>query len=105
RIYVEFSVGQLAGLGVDRLALIRALQEQNSITPSGTVQTSDEKILVRISGVFQSEDDLKRVNFVAGGRLLRLSDIAPITRAYADPPQPLFSYQRPAGDRSRHLDA
>jgi multidrug efflux pump subunit AcrB len=90
RIYVEFSVGQLAGLGVDRLALIRALQEQNAITPSGTVQTSGEKILVRISGVFQSEDDLKRVNFVAGGRLFRLSDIATVRRAYADPPQPLF---------------
>ncbi len=90
RIYVEFSVGQLAGLGIDRLALIRALQEQNAITPSGTVHTSDEKLLVRISGVFQSENDLKRVNFVAGGRLLRLSDIATVTRAYADPPQPLF---------------
>jgi multidrug efflux pump len=90
RIYVEFSVGQLAGLGVDRLSLIRALQEQNAITPSGTAHTSDEKLLVRISGVFQSEDDLKRVNFVAGGRLLRLSDIATVTRSYADPPQPQF---------------
>jgi multidrug efflux pump subunit AcrB len=90
RIYIEFSVGQLAGLGVDRLALIRALQEQNAVTPLGMVQTSDEKILVRITGVFQSENDLKRINFVAGGRLLRLSDIATVTRAYADPPQPMF---------------
>jgi multidrug efflux pump len=90
RIYVEFSVGQLAGLGVDRLALIRALQEQNAVTPLGVVQTSDEKILVRITGVFESENDLKPINFVAGNRLFRLSDIATVRRAYADPPQPMF---------------
>src|SRR5499425_3784787 len=92
RIYIEFSVGRLAGLGVDRLALIRALQEQNAVTPSGIVQTSEEKILVRTSGVFRSEDDLKRINFVAGGRLFRLSDIATVTRAYADPLQPMFRF-------------
>jgi multidrug efflux pump len=92
RIYIEFSVGRLAGLGVDRLALIRALQEQNAVTPSGIVQTSEEKILVRTAGVFRSENDLKRINFVAGGRLFRLSDIATVTRAYADPLQPMFRF-------------
>ena len=90
RIHIQFSIRQLAGLGIDRLALIRALQEQNAISPSGTMQTSDEKILVRITGAFQSEDDLTRINFVAGGRLFRLSDIATVTRSYADPPQPMF---------------
>jgi len=90
RIHIQFSVRQLAGLGIDRLALIRALQEQNAISPSGTIQTSDEKILLRITGAFQSEDDLLRINFVAGGRLFRLSDIATVRRSYADPPQPMF---------------
>jgi multidrug efflux pump subunit AcrB len=90
RIYIEFSVRQMAGLGVDRQALIRALQAQNAIAPAGVVQTADEKIMVRVSGAFQSEEDLRKVNFVAGGRLFRLSDIATVTRAYADPPQPMF---------------
>lgn len=90
RIHIQFSIRQLAGLGIDRLALIRALQEQNAISPSGTIQTSDEKILLRITGAFQSEDDLLRINFVAGGRLFRLSDIATVRRSYADPPQPMF---------------
>ncbi len=90
RIYIEFSVRQLAGLGVDRQALIRALQEQNAVTPAGVVQTQDEKILVRVTGGFQTAADLRRVNFVAGGRLFRLSDIASVKRAYADPPQPMF---------------
>ena len=30
------------------------------------------------------------VNFAVGDRMLRISDIAQIRRAYADPPQPLF---------------
>jgi multidrug efflux pump subunit AcrB len=90
QIHIQFSIRQLAGLGIDRLALIRALQEQNAISPSGTIQTSDEKILLRMTGAFQSEDDLLRINFVAGGRLFRLTDIATVRRSYADPPQPMF---------------
>jgi multidrug efflux pump subunit AcrB len=90
RIHLQFSMRQLAGLGIDRLALIRALQEQNAISPSGTIQTSDEKILLRITGAFRSEGDLLDINFVAGGRLFRLRDIASVRRSYADPPQPMF---------------
>ncbi|MBS0561025.1 MAG: efflux RND transporter permease subunit [Proteobacteria bacterium] len=91
RIYVEFSTEQLAGLGVDRSELIAALQAQNAVTPAGVVQTADEKILVRMSGAFRSEQDLLAVNFVArNGRIIRLGDIARITRGPADPAQPIF---------------
>ena len=55
RVYVEFSTEQLAGLGIDRAALIAALEAQNAVTPQGVVQTGDEKILVRVSGAFRSE--------------------------------------------------
>jgi len=92
KIYVEFSVRQLAGLKLDRQALIDALRAQNAVTPAGVVQTVDEKILVQVSGGFRSEEDLRRVNFAVGGRLIRLSDIATVKRAYADPPQPLFRF-------------
>src|SRR5271166_3238880 len=44
RVYVEFSTSQLAGLGIDRSALVAALQAQNAVTPAGIVQTGDEKI-------------------------------------------------------------
>ena len=58
RVYVEFSTEQLAGLGIDRAALIAALNAQNAVTPQGVVQTGDEKILVRVSGAFRSEQDI-----------------------------------------------
>jgi multidrug efflux pump subunit AcrB len=91
RVYVEFSAEQLAGLGVDRAELIAALQAQNAVTPAGTVQTANERILVRVSGAFRSEKDVLAVNFVAkNGRMIRLGDIAHVTRGPADPAQPMF---------------
>ncbi|WP_376094393.1 efflux RND transporter permease subunit [Roseomonas sp. CCTCC AB2023176] len=90
RVFIEFSTERLAGLGLDRSALIAALQAQNAVAPAGTVQTGDERILVRVSGAFRTEADLLAVNFVAGGRLIRLGDIARVTRGPIDPPQPIF---------------
>jgi multidrug efflux pump subunit AcrB len=90
RVYVEFSTQQLAGLGIDRAALIAALQAQNAVTPAGVVQTRDEKILLRVSGAFRSEQDILAVNFAANGRMIRLGDIARVTRGPADPAQPMF---------------
>ena len=90
RIFVEFSMKELASLGIDRSALIAALQAQNIVQPAGTIQTGYESLSLRVSGAFASEQDVANTNFVAGGRVLRLSDIAQIRRDYSDPPQPQF---------------
>jgi multidrug efflux pump subunit AcrB len=90
QIFVEFSVRQLAGLGIDRTALIAALQAQNAVIPAGSLQTGDEKLSIRVTGAFKSENDLLDVNFVSNGRLIRLRDIADVRRSLSDPPQPLF---------------
>jgi len=92
KIYIEFSTRQLAGLKLDRQALINALREQNAVTPAGVVQTNDERILVQVTGAFRSEEDIRRVNFVVDGRIFRLSDLATVKRTYSDPPQPLFRF-------------
>lgn len=90
KIYIEFSTEQLAGLGLDHNALVAALQAQNAVAPAGVVQTGNEKLLIRVSGEFRSEQDLLAVNFVVNGRVIRLGDIATVRRAYGDPPQPMF---------------
>ncbi len=90
QIFVEFSTQQLAGLGIDRAALIAALQAQNAVAPSGSLQTGDEKLLIRVSGAFASENDILDVNFLSNGRLIRLRDIGQVRRSFADPPQPMF---------------
>jgi multidrug efflux pump subunit AcrB len=97
RVYVEFSHEKLAGLGIDRSGLIDALRSQNAVAPAGVLQTADEKIMVRVSGAFGSEKDVLGINFVAGGRIVRLGDIARVTRGPVDPAQPLFRVNgRPA---------
>jgi len=90
RIYVEFSTRRLAELGMDRMELIKALITQNAVVPSGVIHTKNEAVLMDVTGRFQSEKDLEQINFVINGKMMRLSDIATITRGYADPPQPIF---------------
>jgi len=90
KIFVEFSVQQLATLGIDRSALIAALQAQNIVQPAGTIQTGDEALALRVSGSFTSEQEVLAINFAVNGRMLRLGDIAQVRRGYSDPPQPLF---------------
>ena len=89
RVYVEFSTEKLKGLDIEKAA-IAALEAQNAVIPAGVVQTGDEKILVRVSGSFRSEQDILNVSFVANGRTIRLGDIANVTRGPADPAQPIF---------------
>lgn len=90
RVFIEFSMEKLAGLGIDRNALIAALQAQNLISPAGTIEGGQERLLLRVSGSFESEDDIRATNFSMGNRILRLSDVAEVHRGYADPPQPMF---------------
>ncbi len=90
QIFIEFSMKELASLGIDRGALIAALQAQNIVRPAGVIQTGNESVSIRVSGAFRSEQDIAGVNFAIGGRMLRLSDIARIRRGYIDPPQPQF---------------
>ena len=92
KIYLEFSTQQLAAMGLDISELIETLQAQNAIQPSGTVDSDAEKIAIRVSGQFTSEESLKAINFRFNGRFFRLSDIAKVQRGYADPQQPIFRY-------------
>jgi multidrug efflux pump subunit AcrB len=92
KIYLEFSTQQLAAMGLDISQLIETLQAQNAIQPSGTVDSDAEKIAVRVSGQFTSEESLQDINFQFNGRFFRLNDIAKVQRGYADPQQPKFRY-------------
>lgn len=90
QIFIEFSTERLAGLRLDYPSIIAALQAQNVIRPAGVLQTNQERVFMRVSGSFDSEQDIEAVNLVLGGRIIRLGDIATVRRGYADPPQPMF---------------
>jgi multidrug efflux pump subunit AcrB len=90
QIIIEFSTEKLAGLGIDRASLVAAIEAQNAVIPAGTLETGNETLQLRVSGAFESEQDLAAINIAANGRLLRLSDIADIRRSFVDPPQSIF---------------
>ncbi|MCQ8782852.1 efflux RND transporter permease subunit [Mangrovibrevibacter kandeliae] len=91
-IYLEFSLRKVAALGIDQQAIIDTLQSQNAIAPSGVIEAGPERILVRVSGQYTSEDSLRAVNLRVNDRFFRLSDVATITRGYRDPPDELFRF-------------
>ena len=92
KIFLEFSTQQLAAMGLDRNAVLAALQAQNAIVQSGEIDTKSERISIRVGGQFASEDSLRSVNLRVNDRFFRLSDVATIKRGYADPPVFLFRY-------------
>ncbi len=92
KIYLEFSTKQLASLGVDIDEIVNTLRAQNAVVPAGTIDAAAEKITIRVSGEFASEESLKALNFRFNKRFFRLGHVAQVKRAYVDPPQPLFRY-------------
>ena len=87
-------------------ALIAALQAQNAVAPAGSVQTSDERIIIRVTGAFRSGSDLLDINISSNGRLIRLRDIAETRRSLADPRSRCFvsAASRPSALRSPMRD-
>jgi multidrug efflux pump subunit AcrB len=85
RIFVDFSYSRIATLGVSARDILDALVRQNAVTPSGSVETHDQQVFIRLDGAL---DDLQKVRdtpIVASGRTLKLSDVAEVKRGYEDP--------------------
>ncbi|EJN29011.1 cation/multidrug efflux pump [Pseudomonas sp. GM79] len=86
RVYVEFSHERLAALGITPLAIAESLKSQNAMLPAGQIDTRGDRVMVRVSGQFASEEAIRNVPISAGGRLIKLGDIATVTRGFEDPP-------------------
>jgi multidrug efflux pump len=91
-IYLEFSTRKIAALGLDTRSIIASLQGQNAVTPSGVFEAGPERISVRVNGQFASEASLKAINLRVNDRFFPLTDVATITRGYADPATTLFRF-------------
>lgn len=91
-IYLEFSTREIAALGINEQAIMQSLQAQNAITPSGVIEAGPERVSVRVTGQFISEESLRDINLRIGSRFFRLSDVATIRRGYADPPMGMFRF-------------
>ncbi len=90
QIFIDFNLERLAALGIDQAAVLAGLAAQNVVRPTGVIRTGEEQFTLRVTGAFESEQDVADSNFVVNGRLLRLRDVAEVRRGYADPPRMLF---------------
>ncbi len=92
KIYVEISQKRLAQLGLDFNQVLAQLAAQNAVEGAGVMNAGSENLQVRVAGAFKSVEDLARLpiratNMATGASSqMKLSDIATIQRAYADPP-------------------
>lgn len=93
RIFVEFSYAKLATLGVSAQDIIAALQRQNTVTPSGSIDTRGPQVFIRIDGAYDGVQAIADTPIVAAGRTLKLSDIAEVRRGYEDPPTYIIRHQ------------
>src|SRR5690242_10178237 len=86
RIFVDFSYARLANLGVTPRDIFGALERQNTVTPAGSIDTNGPQVFVRLDGAYDDLEKIRNTPIAAGGRTLRLADIAEVKRGYEDPP-------------------
>src|ERR1700726_2596303 len=86
KIYVEFSHAKLATLGITPQALFDSLAKQNNVVPAGTVETSSQRVPLRVTGALDGVKAVAETPVESNGRVFRLGDIATVTHGFVDPP-------------------
>jgi len=88
KIFVDVDPQRMVMLGITPLQVADALQKQNAISPAGFIETDSDRIRLRVSGGFDSEQRVRNTDLLVNGRHFRLGDIARVGRGLADPPSP-----------------
>src|ERR1700730_11628324 len=86
KIFVEFSHAKLATLDITPQALFASLAKQNNVVPAGTVETSSQRVPLRVTGALDGVKAVAETPVESNGRVFRLGDIATVTHGYVDPP-------------------
>lgn len=94
RIFVSFSHDRLATLGISPQAIFAALNNQNVLTPAGSIDTQGPQVNIRLDGAFDTLQKIRDTPLVAQGRTLKLSDVATVERGYEDPATFMVRHQR-----------
>ena len=86
KIYVEFSNAKLATLGITTDQIFQSLARQNAVVPAGTVESSAQRVPLRVTGALDGAKAVAETPVEANGRVFRLGDIAQVTHGFVDPP-------------------
>lgn len=86
KIFVEFSYAKLSNLGISPNVIFDAIQKENSVTASGSINTKGPQVFIRVDGAYDDLEKIKNTSIVANGHTFKLSDIADVKRGYEEPP-------------------
>jgi multidrug efflux pump len=86
KIFIELNHAKLATLGITPQQIFDSVAKQNAVTSGGSVDTSADRINLRVTGAFSGVDAIAAVPVQSEGGNFRLGDIATVTRGYQDPP-------------------
>ena len=85
KIFIELNHAKLATLGITPQQIFDSVARQNAVTSGGSVDTSADRINLRVTGAFSGAEAIAAVPVQADGRVFRLGDIATVSRGYEDP--------------------
>ncbi|RCL28331.1 multidrug transporter AcrB [Pseudomonas sp. AFG_SD02_1510_Pfu_092] len=92
KIWIELSNLKLATLGVPLEAVQQALREQNAVSTAGFFETPSERLQLRVSGRFDSVEQIRQFPIRVGDRTFRIGDVAEVHRGFNDPPAPRMRF-------------
>lgn len=97
-IFVEIPRATLSQIGIPLSQIVQTLQAQNLVVTTGKVDVGTERLRIDPTGAFTSVEQIGSLLLRGGkGDLIRLEDIAAISREPIAPPQSLMRFDgRPA---------
>lgn len=86
-IVVSSSSEKMSQYGVSLQQVVKVLQSQNAINPTGDIKTDNSKTPLYTNGYFTTENDLANqiVGMSQSGSVVKLGDVATLKRDYAEP--------------------
>jgi multidrug efflux pump len=92
KIWIELSNVKLATLGLPLAVVQQALEEQNAVASSGFFEATTDRVQLRVSGSFETVDEIRDFPIRVGDRTFRIGDVAEVHRGFNDPPAPRMRF-------------
>ena len=92
KIWIELSNVKLATLGLPLSAVQQAVREQNALGEAGFFETPGERVRLRVSGQFETVEQIRDFPIRVGDRTFRIRDLAEVHRGFNDPMAPRMRF-------------
>ncbi|NOI99730.1 efflux RND transporter permease subunit [Vibrio kanaloae] len=94
QLFVEMSLERLAALNLDMSTVTSLLAQQNSVVSAGEVMLNGQSLTIKPNGTLSTVEELE--NLIIHGRdtgnLIRLKDVAEVTRGIQEKPGNVLTY-------------